>query len=147
MIRCTSFDYKTAATHTYFLSGFHLGKFCPKKLHQSPKTKRNRCDHISFVFFNSTQVLCENINNTSVLKQTARWREEVISRGRFRRKCFLKQWRGSFIFPYFEFSITDVTWQNQTTGCSENNNLHITLNHESLNVVLCVFNSHNPNKT
>ena len=30
MIRCTCFDYKTATTHTYFMSGFHLGKFCQK---------------------------------------------------------------------------------------------------------------------
>ena len=41
-----------------------------------------RCDQIYFVFFNNSQDLSENINITlfiSLFKQTATWREEVLS--------------------------------------------------------------------
>ena len=91
-----------------------------------------------FVFFDTTQVLCENISKTSLLKQTARWREEVFTSHGFRWKCFLETIEGILDFFHIANSALRM-WhgksksQDRYKTCFKNNYLHITLSHESPN--------------
>ena len=115
MIRCTCFDYKTAKTHTYFMSGFHLGKFCKKNSSGS----QNSVTHVTtfLSYFSTVLRFYAKISTTLVCSSRQQYGE---------RKWFTEVDSGENVFETMEGILYFSVFQIQRYGCHMANPNHRT---------------------